>query len=173
MLAPALERHGLDEPKLCALAEELGRRLKGGDVLLLCGPMGAGKTTFTRALARGLGVDRPERVRSPTFNLCLRHAGPRPLLHVDLFRLMDAQAEGASGPVGEAAFEALGLDALEESSEADAVLVVEWADLWPAPPADHLRIVFLIEGDRRGLVIEATGPRHAPRTAVRAVDEGP
>jgi tRNA threonylcarbamoyladenosine biosynthesis protein TsaE len=171
-----MERHGLSEADLVALAERLGRVLQPGDVVLLEGPMGAGKTTFTRALARGLGVDRPDRVCSPTFNLCLRHAGPRPLLHIDLFRLGetagDEIATTSAGSVGAAAFEALGLAAMiDETAEPDAVIVVEWADLWRDPPADHLQIALTIEGDRRGLKVGSTGPRHAARAALWAGDQ--
>ncbi|MCA9715891.1 MAG: tRNA (adenosine(37)-N6)-threonylcarbamoyltransferase complex ATPase subunit type 1 TsaE, partial [Myxococcales bacterium] len=61
--------------QLTARARALGRALQGGEVLLLDGPMGAGKTTFTRALAEGLGVDDPRQVRSPTFALCVEHPG--------------------------------------------------------------------------------------------------
>lgn len=165
-----METSGLSEAELCALAEDLGAVLRPGDVVLLEGPMGAGKTTFTRALARGLGVDRPERVCSPTFNICLRHAGPRPLVHVDLFRLAepsgDAVPETSAGSVGAAAFEALGLEALvEDSAEGGAVLVVEWADLWRDPPADHLRVILTLQGDRRGIAITPSGPLHAARLA--------
>jgi tRNA threonylcarbamoyladenosine biosynthesis protein TsaE len=173
-----VERIGLSESELSAAAQRLGAILQPGDVVLLEGPMGAGKTTFTRALARGLGVTRPERVCSPTFNICLRHAGPRPLLHVDLFRLAEPAGDDvpatSAGSVGAAAFEALGLAALvEETAGADAVLVVEWADLWRDPPADHLRVILTMKGDRRGLTIGASGPRHAARLARLAGDWAP
>jgi tRNA threonylcarbamoyladenosine biosynthesis protein TsaE len=125
---------------LLAVARALGALLRPGDVVLLCGPMGAGKTTFTRALAEGLGVDRPDRVRSPTYNLWLEHAGPRPLAHMDLFRLAASDDDPTPGSVGAAAFEALGLPDADASATADVVLVVEWADLWAAPPASALRI---------------------------------
>jgi tRNA A37 threonylcarbamoyladenosine biosynthesis protein TsaE len=156
------------------LAAGAGDPATGGsvDVLLLHGPMGAGKTTFTRALAIGLGVTHPERVSSPTFTLCMVHAapGPRTLVHVDLFRLADADDDGMGGAAG---FDALGgpgaLD-LEEITE-DAlqligdpghrVLVVEWAAKWSTPPADHLTIrLHLADGGaRRILGAEARGPR--------------
>ncbi|MEM7153079.1 MAG: tRNA (adenosine(37)-N6)-threonylcarbamoyltransferase complex ATPase subunit type 1 TsaE [Myxococcota bacterium] len=168
--AASMERvglHGLDERGVATAAVALGAVLQPGDVLLLEGPMGAGKTTFTRALAEGLAVRRPERVRSPTYNLCLIHDGPRPLVHVDLFRL--AQTDEGSAPVGEAAFESLGLDALGEGlGGPEPVLVVEWADLWAAPPADHLRIRLQPEPDdhqRRTLIVNAHGSRAAERLA--------
>lgn len=161
----------LSEPAL--LAAGAGRPRGGSaDVLLLHGPMGAGKTTFTRALAIGLGVTHPERVCSPTFTLCMVHAapGPRSLVHVDLFRLADADDDGMGGAAG---FDALGgpgaLD-LEEITE-DAlqligdpghrVLVVEWAAKWSRPPADHLEIrLRLADGGARRIVeVEARGPR--------------
>lgn len=117
--------------------------------------MGAGKTTFTRALAEGLGVDRPQRVCSPTFNICLVHPGPVPLWHVDLFRVGQAQAEDAAAALP--AFEALGLEALldeiqDEAFEVSAgVLVIEWADLW------------IRGGAIEGLRVELQRPRGRPQ----------
>jgi tRNA threonylcarbamoyladenosine biosynthesis protein TsaE len=123
----------LDEPQMCRWAEALGARLRGGDVVLLRGEMGAGKTTFVRALARGLAIARPERVCSPTYTICMIHPGPIELVHVDLFRL------GEEGPIGDAAFESLGLEH-DELPGPDRVLVVEWSELWREPPAQHLEL---------------------------------
>jgi tRNA threonylcarbamoyl adenosine modification protein YjeE len=142
------------------------------DVLLLHGPMGAGKTTFTRALAIGLGVTHPGRVCSPTFTLCMVHSapGPRTLVHVDLFRLADADDDGMGGAAGFDALGGPGAIDLEEITE-DAlqlvgdpghrVLVVEWAAKWSTPPADHLAIQLRLAdgGARRILDVEARGPR--------------
>jgi tRNA threonylcarbamoyladenosine biosynthesis protein TsaE len=166
MLRHTMERTGLSEPRLVAAARALGARLRGGDVVLLCGPMGAGKTTFTRALAEGLGVLRPDRVRSPTFNLWLEHPGPRPLAHVDLFRLAADDDDPAPGSVGAAAFEALGLSELADQRPAAGgstpVLVVEWGELWADPPAAALRIELRPDpanSAHRTLIATATGDR--------------
>lgn len=156
-------RQSLDQMQ--RLGETLGEALTPGCVILLAGSMGAGKTTLTRAIARGLGVDRPGRVCSPTFNICLRHPGRIPLVHVDLFRLAP-QGEG-DGPAP-ASFEALGLeDLLDELSEGGhevdaevAVLVIEWADVWNAD-VDSLRLELGHNGpEHRDLNAQATGPRH-------------
>jgi tRNA threonylcarbamoyladenosine biosynthesis protein TsaE len=173
-----MERTGLSEPRLLDAARALGARLEPGDVVLLQGPMGAGKTTFTRALAEGLGVMRPDRVRSPTFNLWLEHAGPRPLAHVDLFRLA-ADADPTPGSVGAAAFEALGLsEAIDAGMGArtvagtgPVVLVVEWADLWAEPPVAALRIELRPDPTNSGhrtLIATASGER--PQALLQAWD---
>jgi tRNA threonylcarbamoyladenosine biosynthesis protein TsaE len=145
----------LDEPQMCSWAEALGARLRGGDVVLLRGEMGAGKTTFVRALARGLAVARPERVCSPTYTVCMIHPGPIELVHVDLFRL------GEDGPLGDAAFESLGLEH-DELVGPGRVLVVEWSELWREPPAEHLELTLGRVSGREGvrrLELQLRGPR--------------
>ena len=95
------------------LAETLAVDLRAGDVVLLSGPLGAGKTAFVRGLARGLGVD-PGEVSSPTFTLVHEYRGGRlRLFHADLYRLGTAGAED------------LGLD---ELGVRDGVLAIEWPD---------------------------------------------
>ena len=96
------------------LGEELGAVLEAGDLVVLDGPLGAGKTTFTQGIARGMGVKG--RVTSPTFVIAREHSsigdGPS-LVHVDAYRLGD-------DPLGE-------LDALDlDSALEDAVVVAEW-----------------------------------------------
>jgi tRNA threonylcarbamoyl adenosine modification protein YjeE len=92
-LAPALL--GRREIRTADAMEDLGRRigeqLRPGDLLILTGPLGAGKTTFTRGLADGLGVRGP--VQSPTFVIARTHpslVGGAPLVHVDAYRLGSA-----------------------------------------------------------------------------------
>ncbi len=173
----------LDEQALTGRARALGAVFRdvavrcAGDggpwqgALLLRGPMGAGKTTFTRALAEGLAVLHPGRVASPTFTLCAVHRGPVALVHVDLFRLADPEGDGGAGGDpgmgGEAGFLALG--DLEEDLQVAGprLLVVEWAEKWRTPPADHLTIDlgYTRDGARRTLRVAAVGPQ---ATAVRA-----
>lgn len=97
-----------------AAAERLAGRLLAGDMLLLAGPLGAGKTTFVRGLARGLGSEA--QVASPTFQLVRVYPGRVPLAHVDLYRLLASVELGDLG--------------LEEVLEA-GVAAVEWGERLP------------------------------------------
>lgn len=99
-----------------AAGEELGRGLRKGDVVLLKGELGAGKTTFVRGIARGTGSTAP--VASPTFQLVRIYPGRLQLAHVDLYRIEDS-TELAD----------LGLDELAD----DGAVVVEWGDRLTSP----------------------------------------
>lgn len=90
----------------------LGVQAKAGDIFLLTGPLGAGKTCLTQGIARGLGVEGY--VRSPTFVLMTRHHGRLTLHHLDLYRITGAEAAWDLG--------------LDEQLSSDGVCVVEWAD---------------------------------------------
>lgn len=97
-----------------ALARRLARGLEPGDLILLGGPLGAGKTTFTRGLLKGLDHPDPREVASPTFALHHRYEGGRLAVdHLDLYRIGDVAAASRQGL----------LDPLQAS---DGVCVVEW-----------------------------------------------
>jgi tRNA threonylcarbamoyladenosine biosynthesis protein TsaE len=101
------------EEETADAARTLAGTLKSGDVILLSGNLGAGKTAFVRGLASGLGMD-PEDVSSPTFTLVHEYRGGRlTLYHADLYRL------------DRVATEDLGL---EEMGVADGILAIEWPD---------------------------------------------
>ena len=105
------ERTSASPEETEAAGEELAATLAVGDLLLLAGELGAGKTTFVRGLARGLGVKSG--VQSPTFQLVRVYPGRIQLAHVDLYRL-ESGSELAD----------LGLDELLE----EGVVAVEWGD---------------------------------------------
>ncbi len=110
-------REGLDEAALGELAAEVARRLRPGDVVVLAGEVGSGKSTFVRAAARALGVK--ERVTSPTYQLARAYegsAGGRRVAvnHLDLYRVEE---------IGD--WDAL---SLEDYLAPDAVTFIEWAD---------------------------------------------
>ncbi|VAX19565.1 tRNA threonylcarbamoyladenosine biosynthesis protein TsaE [hydrothermal vent metagenome] len=67
--------------------EKLGRTLKSGDIVLLDGELGVGKTVFTQGIARGLNVDGSTPVRSPTYTIIHEYKGPVPVRHADLYRI--------------------------------------------------------------------------------------
>ena len=94
---------------------QLGGRLEGGEILLLSGPLGAGKTIFVKGICASLGIDEEE-VTSPSFTLVNPYAGRLQLYHLDLYRL----DEGAS------AAHAVDLDEL--LTDQRAVIVIEWAE---------------------------------------------
>ena len=123
------------EAETIALGREIGRTLRAGDVVLLEGPLGAGKTAFSRGLAEGLGCD-PQSVSSPTFTIVQEYRGPSAVLeHVDLYRLTPAEVDD------------LGLEDLMEG----AVMAVEWPDRWHQAPSDALHVTLepIAEAERR------------------------
>jgi len=132
-----------------AVAHYLAAQLVPADVLLLSGNLGAGKTTFVRGLASGLGID-PDQVTSPTFTLVHEYRGGRlRLYHADLYRLDKA----ATADLG-----------LEELGVADGVLAIEWPDrlAHALPGALHVDIDIVDETTRRitiGPRAQASGPR--------------
>lgn len=108
-------------------AAEIAATLQGGELLLLTGELGAGKTTFVQALARALGVTVP--VTSPTYIIASEYTASHPrikqLLHLDLYRLPEGEAPATDPAVQ---------TALSEVTQAGRVTVIEWADRLASPP---------------------------------------
>ena len=124
------------EQETAAVAKALAEDLRAGDILLLSGNLGAGKTAFVRGLAEGLEID-PREVSSPTFTLVHEYRGGRlALYHVDLYRL------------DRAATDDLGLDELGVD---DGVLAIEWPDrlTHPLEGATTVRIEIVDDTTRR------------------------
>ena len=140
------------EEETVALGERLARSLHPGDVVLLIGNLGAGKTTLAKGIAKGLGAAPAEEVSSPTFTLIHEYgAGPQ-LYHIDLYRL-DEEAQLAALP-------------LDEVFESGAVVLVEWGERFPhAMPPERLEIrIEAGAGDAREITVERL-PRPRPETS--------
>ena len=129
-----------DEAETIRLGRKLGEELSGGEILLLNGSFGAGKTILTKGIAAGLGIDENE-ITSPSFTLVNRHGeGRLRLYHLDLYRL----------PQGFRAAEAVDLEEL--LSDEQAVIVIEWAERienYPLPPSAVWRIEIEADEPRR------------------------
>ena len=118
------------------LGRQVGQQLRGGEILLLSGPLGAGKTMFVKGLAGALGLDTQE-VTSPSFTLVNPYLGKFTIYHIDLYRLDE----------GAAAAQAVDLEEL--LSDERAVIVIEWAErLGNHPlPGNVWRISLTGDGD--------------------------
>ena len=133
----------LAEKETRDVARALSRGLRGGEVILLEGPLGAGKTVFVRGLVEGLGGD-PDDVASPTYVLCREYdAGPLAVYHLDLYRL----EEGAD----------LSDLAIDDLITLGGIVVVEWGERLPASlraSAIEVRLSDLGEDSRRIEVVD-------------------
>jgi tRNA threonylcarbamoyladenosine biosynthesis protein TsaE len=125
-------------------AETIAKRLQPQDVITLEGDLGAGKTTFTKGLAKGLGIMR--NVNSPTFTIIKEYKGNLPLYHMDVYRLDDSMED-------------LGFD---EYFFGDGVTVVEWAHLIEDQLPEHrLDIKIYHHNERqRKIILEPKGLRY-------------
>jgi tRNA threonylcarbamoyladenosine biosynthesis protein TsaE len=120
-MPPPTQRYSTTLKKISSLSREIATRIRGGEILALIGPLGSGKTTFTKMLAKHLGIKR--RVTSPTFTLLNSYPAPRTknekqliLHHLDLYRTSSFEE-----------VEQLGL--LEIWGKPNIITVIEWADM--------------------------------------------
>ena len=130
------------------LGQQLGSQLRAGDLILLNGPLGAGKTVLVQGIGSALGFNE---VTSPTFVISRIHKGPLSLIHVDAYRLLES---------GNAALYLDDLD-LDTPSES-AVTVIEWGGTESARLSDdRLEIDIDRSAEDRVVTIRAVGPRWA------------
>lgn len=146
-----------DTQRLAAAVADL---LQDGDLLVLSGDLGAGKTCFTQGIGRALGID--QRITSPTFTLANHYEGRLDLNHLDVYRI-------------EHLSDSLDLD-IPELLES-GVTVIEWGEqLAPELPASHLKLKLFIDGpteDHRRLTFQSDGEAWADRwdALVAAIEE--
>lgn len=134
-----IELHSRSADDTRRVAAAIARVARPGDVIVLSGQMGAGKTAFAQGFARELGIHEP--VTSPTYTLVhTYHAGRTTLHHADLYRLEHT-----------AEVEDLGLDELVDGG---SILLVEWGDVVDLGP--HLRVELQVEGDGDDRAIHLT-----------------
>lgn len=137
-----------DAAETIAIGEKLAMSLQGGELILLDGDLGAGKTTFTKGLAKGLGITR--NIKSPTFTLIREYSmGRLPLYHMDVYRL----EETGGADLG-----------LEEYFNSSGVSVVEWSQFIQAElPSEYLLVQLKKDpdnDDKRTLIFEAHGKKY-------------
>ena len=136
------ERITTSREEMLALGEEFGKSLKAGDLVVLKGELGAGKTTFTQGIGRALGI---EDVASPTFVISRIHKSRPPLVHVDAYRLL-------ANKMGALEFDDLDLDTNREES----IIVIEWGSDLVARLAESyflVEIELVDDQDARKVVI--------------------
>ena len=128
------------------LGQQLGSQLRAGDLILLNGPLGAGKTVLVQGIGSALGFTD---ITSPTFVISRTHNGALPLIHVDVYRLLES---GNAAPY----LDDLDLDSARES----AVTVIEWGGAESARLSDErLEIDIDRTNDERVVTVRAIGPR--------------
>lgn len=132
-----------NESELIAFGEKLGSILEAGDILILTGDLGTGKTTLTKGLAKGLGID--QMIKSPTYTIVREYEGRLPLYHLDVYRIGDDP-------------DSIDLDAFLFG---DGVTVIEWGELIKEHlPEAYLSIAIFFDGQGRQLTLSANNLRH-------------
>ncbi len=135
-----------DVGQMAALGEKVARHCRPGDLILLNGPLGAGKTVFVQGVGKALGISD---ITSPTFVISRIHQGSMPLIHVDVYRLLEA---------GNAA---VYLDDLDlDTAREDGLTVIEWGGAESARLSDDRLEISIDRSDEERIVtISAVGPR--------------
>ncbi len=137
-----------NEKETKALGARLAKLLSPGDNIALTGNLGSGKTTFTKGLARGLNIEKPEYVNSPSFVLMKEYKGRASLYHFDLYRLDSLED-----------IEYIGM---QEYLNGDGIVVIEWADRMKILlPSEYLEIsIDITAQEKRKFTFIAHGKRY-------------
>ncbi|MCR5492900.1 MAG: tRNA (adenosine(37)-N6)-threonylcarbamoyltransferase complex ATPase subunit type 1 TsaE [Streptococcus sp.] len=131
-----------NEDELMAYGYRLGQKLQAGDVLVLTGNLGAGKTTLTKGIAKGLDIN--QMIKSPTYTIVREYEGRLPLYHLDVYRI-------GNDP------DSIDLD---DFLYGDGVSVIEWGELLEEDLlGDYLEVVITPSGDGRQIGLQTNGPR--------------
>lgn len=131
-----------NEEELIAYGNRLGQVLQAGDVLVLTGNLGTGKTTLTKGIAKGLDIH--QMIKSPTYTIVREYEGRLPLYHLDVYRI-------GNDP------DSIDLD---EFLYSDGVTVIEWGQLLDsALLGDYLEVVIVSSGVCREVTLHSNGPR--------------
>jgi len=142
MTTPSRVLETADEAETESVGESVGRTLAAGNVVLLYGDLGAGKTAFVRGLARGIGAN-PDDVSSPTFTIVQEYAGAAATLHhVDLYRLEPPEIDDLG---------------LEDLVSGEGIVAIEWAERWRGRPDGEgvLQVTIADAGeDRRQITVQ-------------------
>ncbi|EQC70533.1 ATPase YjeE [Streptococcus sp. HSISB1] len=136
-----------------AYGYRLGQKLQAGDVLVLTGNLGAGKTTLTKGIAKGLDIN--QMIKSPTYTIVREYEGRLPLYHLDVYRI-------GNDP------DSIDLD---DFLYGDGVSVIEWGELLEEDLlGDYLEVVITPSGDGRQIELQTNGPRSEKLAEAMACD---
>ena len=142
-----------NEDELMAYGYRLGQKLQAGDVLVLTGNLGAGKTTLTKGIAKGLDIN--QMIKSPTYTIVREYEGRLPLYHLDVYRI-------GNDP------DSIDLD---DFLYGDGVSVIEWGELLEEDLlGDYLEVVITPSGDGRQIELQTNGPRSEKLAEAMAYD---